>query len=52
MVKEKIVVLHCFTKDTEKTEQKDINTANKRLKDALEEQRTLKRYSKQKRGES
>jgi phage-related protein len=34
-IKGKIVVLHCFEKDTRKTERNDIETATRRLKEVL-----------------
>lgn len=34
-IKGKIVVLHCFEKDTTKTERNDIDTATRRLKEVL-----------------
>ena len=34
-IKGKIVVLHCFEKDTRKTERNDLDTATRRLKEVL-----------------
>ena len=48
LIKSKIVVLNSFTKTSEKTEQPDVNAANQRLKELLEEQTDLKRKAKKK----
>ena len=42
------MVLNSFTKTSEKTEQPDVNAANQRLKELLEEQTDLKRKAKKK----
>lgn len=44
-----VYVLHCFKKQTGKTEQQDINTAKERLKRLQERQRQEQRIAKQKR---
>lgn len=48
-IKNVVYVLHCFEKQTRKTEQQDINTAKERLKRAEERQRQEQRIAKQKR---
>lgn len=48
-VKQRIYVLHCFEKQTGKTEQKDIATARARLKRVQEQQRDEEQHAKQKR---
>lgn len=48
-VKNVVYVLHCFEKQTGKTEQQDINTAKERLKRLQERQRQEERIAKQKR---
>lgn len=47
-VKNVVYVLHCFEKQTGKTEQQDINTARERLKRLQERQRQDERIAKQK----
>lgn len=41
--KDKVYILHCFKKTSEQTEQKDVNTANERLKRLRERQQTMAR---------
>lgn len=47
-IRNAIYVLHCFEKQTGKTEQRDINTARERLKQLEERQRRSERIAKQK----
>ena len=47
-VKDTIYVLHCFTKDTAKTEKHDLATAKQRLKHVQQRLREEKRNAKQK----
>lgn len=48
-IKNVVYVLHCFEKQTGKTERQDINTAKERLKRLQEQQRQGERIAKQKR---
>ncbi|PYP87052.1 MAG: hypothetical protein DMG65_17745 [Candidatus Angelobacter sp. Gp1-AA117] len=48
-IKQRIYVLHCFEKQTGKTEQRDIETARARLKRVQEQQREEGQHAKQKR---
>ena len=43
IIKGKVTVLHCFKKASDRTERVDVNTANQRLKELLEEARMASR---------
>lgn len=41
IIKNKVVVLHCFKKSKSKTDKCDVNLANERLKELLDHERQL-----------